>query len=50
LDAIKDFIPAEDKALYDSLIEKLTPLPPPLEPIDLSTIKPMLISLNQILP
>ena len=49
MDAIKDFIPAEDKALYDSLIEKLTPPPPPLEPIDLSTIKSMLISLNQIL-
>ena len=25
MDAIKDFIPAEDKALYDTLIEKLTP-------------------------
>ena len=46
---IKDFIPAEDKALYDSLIQKLNPPPPPLEPIDLSTIKSMLISLNQIL-
>ena len=49
MDAIKDFIPADDKALYDSLIEKLTPPPPPLAPIDLSTIKSMLISLNQIL-
>ena len=46
---IKDFIPAEVKALYDNLIEKLNPPPPPLEPIDLSTIKSMLISLNQIL-
>ena len=49
MDAIKDFIPAEDKALYDSLIEKLNPPPPPLEPIDVSTINQMLVSLNQIL-
>ena len=52
MDAIKDFIPAEDKALYDSLIEKLNPPPPPPPstiPIDVSMINPILTSLNQIL-